>query len=218
MNPGKQMIHQWIWLALLLFLAVGMVYPVIGAIALICMVAPVLVAFFQGRSWCGTYCPRGSFNDVLLSKISFKGKIPALLTQPWFRSTFLILLMSAFAFQLVRVWGNPTAIGWVFVRMITVTTLITLVLGVLYQPRTWCRICPMGTIAKYVAQWRMRFNPFQLITFTNNACVNCKVCTKNCPLNIDVPSYKEKGQVTHPDCLKCSVCVAKCPKKALKIG
>jgi ferredoxin-type protein NapH len=211
----KQVVHQWSWVTLLIFLSIGIFYPMIGAIALICMLAPVVVAFFQGRAWCGSYCPRGSFNDVLLAKISFKGKTPLLFSNFRFRIIFLVLLMSAFTIQLTYAWGNPPAIGLVFVRMIIVTTLITLVLGLIYQPRTWCLFCPMGTLAHYVTKWRSQTTKPKGVTFQKNACVGCKLCNKNCPINIDVYSYKEEGKVTNPDCLKCNACVAKCPKKAL---
>jgi ferredoxin-type protein NapH len=213
----KQLIHHWIWIVLIFFLGVGTFYPVIGALALICMLAPVAGAFFQGRSWCGSFCPRGSFNDILLSKVSFKGKTPTLFRQLWFRITFLALLMSAFTVQIIWAWGKPVAIGAVFMRMIMTTTIITIVLGLIYQPRTWCQFCPMGTIAHLITKWRSHSKKLNLVTFKENACIDCKVCTKSCPVNIDVHRYKEAGRVDHPDCLKCSVCVSKCPKKALSI-
>ncbi|MGD9155464.1 MAG: 4Fe-4S binding protein [Bacillota bacterium] len=215
MKNFKHTIHQYVWIFLIAFLGLGIIYPRIGAVALICMLAPVFVAFFKGRAWCGTYCPRGSFNDVILAKFSFKGKVPTLLRSTWFRLTFLVLLMSAFAIQLTLAWGDPVATGRVFLRMIIITTLITLILGFIYQPRTWCQICPMGTIAHYVTKWRSQTTRPSQITFNQAACVGCKICTKNCPINIEVHSYKKAGRVTHPDCLKCNQCVAKCPKKAL---
>jgi ferredoxin-type protein NapH len=215
MKKWQPIVHQWSWTLLLTFLGLGVIFPRLGVVALICMLAPVVVAFFNGRAWCGTYCPRGSFNDILLAKLSFKGKIPVLLRSSWFRLLFLVLLMSAFAIQLTLAWGKPVAIGQVFLRMIIITTLITLILGIIYQPRAWCQICPMGTLAHYVARWRSRAVSSNLITFNKEACVGCKICTRNCPVNIDVASYKEVGKVNHPDCLKCNQCVAKCPKKAL---
>ena len=48
---------------LLLYLFAGFfVWPAIGVVALICMLAPVVVALYRDREWewCGSYCPRGS--------------------------------------------------------------------------------------------------------------------------------------------------------------
>jgi ferredoxin-type protein NapH len=214
----KDFIHKWAWIVLIVFIGAGIFYPAIGVLALLCMLAPVAVAFFQGRAWCGSYCPRGSFNDNILAKLSWRRKLPPLLKNRWFRIIFLVLLMSGFALQIILVWGNPFKIGQVFVRMIIITTLITLVLGLIYHPRTWCRICPMGTMAHYISKWRSGSGGFKWVTFKrNNACTGCQVCTKNCPIHIDVHNYKTTGRVTHPDCLKCRVCIAKCPKKALQM-
>jgi polyferredoxin len=45
---------------------------------------------------------------------------------------------------------------------------------------------------------------------------SCYSCQKNCPYNIDVPSFGNK--VTSVDCTLCGECVAACPTKALHIG
>ena len=47
MNNNIQKYMYWL---LLVFLAVGFFYPPIGLIAIICMVAPVSVAFYKGAS------------------------------------------------------------------------------------------------------------------------------------------------------------------------
>lgn len=50
----------------------------------------------------------------------------------------------------------------------------------------------------------------------DNCTRKCYSCQKNCPYNIDVPSFGEK--VTSVDCTLCGECVASCPTKALRIG
>lgn len=213
----KKLIHQWSWIILLVFCIGGLFYPVLGLAAIVCMLAPVVVAFFRGRMWCGNFCPRGSFSDILLPGISRKAKIPSLLKSTGFKITFLTLMMSAFAVQLVLAWGNLPAVGAVFIRMVLITTLLTLFLGVIYSPRTWCAFCPMGTMAHYVSKVQAFRKNAQHVSFDRSKCISCKICTKNCPIGIDVASYKETGTVVHADCLKCSVCIDKCPKKALQL-
>ena len=210
----KRFVHKWVWLLLITFCIIGLVYPVIGIVALVCMLSPAIIAFTRGRMWCGNFCPRGSFNDNILAKISLKKKLPLFLKSSWFRNLFLIILMSAFAVQLTLAWGDLTKVGEVFVRMILITTLITIVLGIIYSHRAWCVICPMGTMAYFVTKIKTSAK-IKHVTFKKEKCVNCNLCTKTCPIGIDVLSYKEQGVVSHPDCLKCNECVMKCPKKSL---
>ena len=218
MKKVQQIVHQWSWAVLLAFCTVGLFFPAIGVIALLCMMAPVFVAFYKGRRWCGVYCPRGSFNDVILSKITARRQIPALFKKSGFKLFFLIFLMGAFAAQLFLAWGNNVSTGMVFVRMVIITTLLALILGTIFKQRTWCLICPMGTMACYVARMEAIRTKINHIAFDKNKCIHCKVCTKNCPMTIDVYSYKEAGRVVDADCLKCQTCISKCPRKSLYVA
>jgi polyferredoxin len=219
MGKVKQFIHKWVWFILLLFCGLGIVYPVIGLAAIVCMLGPSVYALIKnGRGWCGTYCPRGSFNDIIVPRISFKNRIPMFLKTPWFRLLFLTLLMTAFGIQMVFAWGSISAVGMVFVRMILVTTALTLILGVVFKPRTWCTFCPMGTLAYYVTKWKTPARGREYVTFDKESCTNCSSCSKTCPMNVNVQSHKEVGRVVEPDCIKCGMCVAKCPKNILSLS
>ena len=65
--PTKGYPLYWMLLA---YLVIGWFYPVVGLLALICMIAPVAFAVRRGRWWCGNACPRGSFYDRVLSEHS----------------------------------------------------------------------------------------------------------------------------------------------------
>lgn len=218
MEKMKRIMHKWSWTALVLFCLVGLFYPIIGIAALICMLSPVVVSFFKGRLWCGNFCPRGSFNDIVLGKISKKLHIPKFLKSKWVKYTFLGILMSMFAVQLTFAWGNLEAVGLVFVRMIIMTTLLAIVLGTVFNQRTWCTICPMGTMASLVSGTKAINSKIKHVTFEQDKCISCNLCSKSCVMNIDVLEYKSTGKVTNSDCLKCNVCVDKCPKKSLSIA
>ncbi|HWR41547.1 4Fe-4S binding protein [Sporomusa sp.] len=69
------------------------------------MLAPILIAPFKGRYWCGNYCPRGSLYDNILSKFSPNKPIPAFRT-PGFRTFMVALIMSVFGIQMYYAWGN----------------------------------------------------------------------------------------------------------------
>ncbi|ATW25228.1 4Fe-4S binding protein [Candidatus Formimonas warabiya] len=218
MIKTKDRFHQYAWVLLIAFCSIGLIYPAIGAVALVCMLAPVLWGFFQGRMWCGNFCPRGSFSDVILKKFSQKKPVPKFIKSGWFRNLFLFLLMSAFALQLVLSWGNAFATGAVFVRMIIITTMLTIVLDITFSHRTWCRICPMGNLAHYAAKTKTLKSNLRQITFDADKCIGCKVCSKNCPMGIDLLSHKSQGKVLDANCLKCKVCVEKCPRNSLYVS
>ncbi len=49
-------------------------------------------------------------------------------------------------------------------------------------------------------------------------CVECGICTYNCPLGIDVRTHARLGQpVSDSYCLTCGDCVARCPRGTLRL-
>lgn len=207
----RNTIQPYLFWILLAFLAIGIVYPAIGLAAIICMLAPVAVAPFKGRYWCGNFCPRGSFYDHVIANISPKKPIPPLFRGTALRIMMLFVIMGVFSIQMYSAWGDWAAMGAVFVRIILITTIVGMVLGVTIHQRTWCSFCPMGTLASWLSQKK---KPLPLRV--DSSCVSCKLCTAACPLQLS--PYTEKGNpagFTGSDCLKCSRCVEKCPKKAL---
>ncbi|MGE5378472.1 MAG: 4Fe-4S dicluster domain-containing protein [Bacteroidota bacterium] len=48
-------------------------------------------------------------------------------------------------------------------------------------------------------------------------CVQCGICTYNCPIGIDVRAHAWRGEpVRHSQCLTCGECVARCPRGVLR--
>lgn len=205
-------IRPYLFWILLVFLAVGLVYPAVGVIALTCMLAPVAVAPFRGRYWCGNCCPRGSFYDHVLAKLSPKRKIPALFSHKVFRGFMVLFIMTVFAVQMYYAWGDWTAVGKVFVQIILLTTLVGIALGLVYHQRTWCHFCPMGTLASWISRQKKAF-PLAV----ENSCISCRLCTQICPMQLSPHAAKGSAEgFIHSDCLKCDRCVERCPKQALK--
>lgn len=48
-------------------------------------------------------------------------------------------------------------------------------------------------------------------------CVQCGICTYNCPVGIDVRAHAWQGiPVIHSQCITCGECVARCPRGVLR--
>ncbi len=55
------------------------------------------------------------------------------------------------------------------------------------------------------------------VTPDSSRCVQCGICSFNCPVEIDVRRHAWLGQpVIHSRCLTCGECVARCPRGVLK--
>ena len=50
-------------------------------------------------------------------------------------------------------------------------------------------------------------------------CVQCGICSYNCPINIDVRAYAWRAEsITNSECLTCGECVARCPRGVLRFA
>lgn len=202
----------WIIIA---YLIAGFFYPVIGFLALICMIAPVAFAVKKGRWWCGNACPRGSLYDKVLSRYSPHRPIPAFVRTQGFRIFMVAFIFTMFGVQMYRAWGDWDAMGRVFWLIILVTTIVGITFSFIYAPRTWCSFCPMGTLSSWATPRRGKLPANYRRVFIGERCTTrCKLCSAVCPMQLK--SYESKNDTDgflHPDCLKCGRCSAGCPLK-----
>jgi len=130
----------------LLFVIVigGLWYPLLGYIVVAMMAFFLTLSVFRSRYWCWHLCPRGSFLDIALSKVSRQKTQPRFVSRIWFRSIVFIGVMGFFVYRLRQTGGDIIAIGAVFVSMCLITTIIAIILGIVFRHRMWCSFCPMG--------------------------------------------------------------------------
>lgn len=201
---------KYSFLLLLTFILFSLFDLRFALVAVICMLAPLLIAPFRGRYWCGNFCPRGSFYDNLMIKISNKRPIPKFMKTKRFRGLMIALLMSMFTFGVLSNWGNLYGIGMVFYRIIVITTVVGILLSLKYNHRTWCQICPMGTLSAVISKLSKK----RRVLSVSSECISCHICTKECPFAISAKEYKNSG-IADPDCIHCGKCTKKCPKNAI---
>jgi len=50
-------------------------------------------------------------------------------------------------------------------------------------------------------------------------CVQCGICSYNCPIGIDVRRFAWEGKsVVDRHCITCGECIARCPRGVLRFG
>ena len=194
-------------------LAAGWRYPLLGFFIPLCMLLGIGIGLYRGRKWCDWLCPRGSAYDVLIKPLSPSRNIPGLLRSLPVRIGFMAFLMAVMAWQLAVRWPDLNRIGQFFVIMLSATTVLGLLLALVLHQRTWCYICPIGSMANWVGRGTF---PLRI---DSQLCNECGACLKVCPVGI--APFKFKGAaveiVRAGDCLKCGLCVAACPKQALSL-
>lgn len=201
---------KYSFMLLIAFIFLGLFDLRFAVAAIICMIAPIILAIFKGRFWCGNICPRGNFYDNIVSRFSNKRKPPKFLKSKYFRIAVIVFMFTMFGIGINKNWGNLYGIGMVFYRIIVVTTIVGIVLSFFYNHRTWCSFCPMGSIAAFISSIRGSKKVLEV----SSSCVSCKICDKKCPMGIS--PYEYKGEVlSHPDCIQCSNCAIACPKKSI---
>ena len=194
----------------LVLLAFGWVYSLVGYFIPLCMLLGIGVALFRGRTWCNWLCPRGSFADALLKKVSPGRRIPELFRSLPVRVGMIAFLMAMLAFQIVRLWPDAYAIGSFFVLLLTITTSVGILLALFVHQRTWCYVCPIGTMSSWVGAKR------RPLAMERESCTECKLCAKVCPMQLAPHELKGADRMSHSgDCLKCELCARSCPKGAL---
>ncbi len=203
-------ITQWIVLPIF-FITVGLgwKYPLLGFSVPLVMIVGLVGSFFNGRFVCGNLCPRGAFLDRVMSRFVKRRPMPALFYKMSFRIPVFVGLMGLMLLRILLKPGDIYHWGYVFWVMCVVTSVLGVVLAVLFRPRGWCTFCPMGTMQNLVGGGKNQ------LLINADKCVECKLCERVCPIGIPIVSYKKNGQILDRDCLKCSECVFVCPKKAL---
>ena len=209
----KRRILQWCLAPIVVItIGLGWRYPLLGYTVPLVMLTGLVGGLFTGRYVCGHLCPRGSFLDRAVGKVSRRKHIPRFLRRMPLRWAVFAALMGLMAF---RIWQRPAGadvwlhLGRVFWLMCVVTTGIAVVLGVLIHPRSWCAFCPMGTMQRAVGGHRRR------IPIDGEACIKCRKCEKACPFDLEIVVHTDTGLLADGDCLKCPECIAACPTGAL---
>ncbi len=141
-----------------LYLAVitlGLKFPLLGI--LVFGILGVMVLAGRRKKWCSSYCPRGSFLDLLISRISPRKPIPRWFFGKFSRYSALTIFIAIFLLQL---WRGQFFFGWpdngliqlgkIFVRMCIISSGVAIPLALWKNQRTWCSLCPVGNLLRRI--------------------------------------------------------------------
>lgn len=145
------------WSFFIIFFILSIFDVKFALLGLICMVLPLYQSFRgRGKVHCTGYCPRGSFLHNFFSKLSMRKTAPAFVRTSLFKNMVLLFMMGFFTVSIYFAGGDYVKSAMVVLRMVIVSTVVASLMGLIFKPRTWCTVCPMGHLSGAIARYKKR--------------------------------------------------------------
>jgi polyferredoxin len=191
-----------------------------------------VASLFLGRVWCGWVCPAGGMQEIVepVNNAAVNGRkidwIKWLIWVPWI-SLIVGMVIRAGGYHAVdlgydtqggiSVAGSPDRP--IFIAYIIYYGVIALFIGlaVAFGRRAACHsVCWMAPFM-ILGRWiRNRFGwPSLRLVADAGACADCKKCSSNCPMSLDVNGMVQTG-MENAECILCGTCVDNCSKKVIR--
>jgi ferredoxin-type protein NapH len=186
-----------------------------------------LTSLFLGRAFCGWVCPAGATQELCAKarNTSFKnGKrnwIKYVIWVPWLSIIIVMFLQAGTIMAIdplyqtyfgISITGAESAI--MFLAIAGLIAVIALATGRRGACHTICWMAPFMIIGRKIrntVNW-----PALQLEADSSKCINCKACTRNCSMSLDVNKMVKKQSMENVECILCGRCVDVCPKGVIK--
>lgn len=146
---AKRKSHQaWSWIFMIIFILLSIIDFRFGILGIICMTTPMILAVKgAGKAHCSFYCPRGSLLGKFLKNISLQHNLPKWAKSNRVKNGLLLMMISMLVVGMFHANHEGFSLmktGFTLFRFMTASLLVGIIMGVIFKPRTWCQVCPMG--------------------------------------------------------------------------
>jgi len=185
-----------------------------------------LSALFLGRGFCAWFCPLGGIQEA-----SFLAKnkgvnnrfnwIRYIIWVPWMG---LIIYMAVAAGGLRKVDFIYQTVYGISVSDISALPMyftivfLTVILSFAVGKRGFCHyVCWISPFMIGGRKFRNLFKWSSLrLEAEKDKCVDCKTCTKNCPMSLDVNRMVKSRKMENSECILCGTCIDNCKEGVIK--
>lgn len=182
-----------------------------------------LSSLILGRAWCGWLCPAGAIGDRWCGVVDRRARGGA-----WNAAKWAIWLpwLGLIAFLAVRAGGyhtvNPLYLTEhgisvaslqslvILVAVVVVISVLSLAAGRRGFCHYGCWMAPFMILGDRLRR-ALRF-PGLRLRARAEACVHCALCSKDCPMSLDVHRMVQSGRMAASECILCGTCVDTCPQ------
>ena len=183
-----------------------------------------------GRLWCGWLCPAGGLQEIYF-QINDKHVNMGRLN--WFKYLIFLAIIFIPLISAIRSAGGLTTIDLfyytdhgisiakqgaytIFLVQITFITIFAILAG----KRGFCHyFCPIAVIMILGRKIRNFIRwPALHLSAESGRCTDCKKCSINCPMGLDVNIMVRQGRMENAECILCGSCVDACQEQAIHYG
>ena len=188
-----------------------------------------VLAFFAGRVFCGWICPGGAVQEVLfpandrripggkydLIKYGVAAVWLAFLAAFFVRAGGILSVAPLYGIEGGVSLATPVSYLMFYIAM---GGMVVLSLAVGRRPfcHYGCLLAPFMIAGKYAAI--KLGTPRLRLHAESEKCIDCKLCTKNCPMSLDVNAMVKREKMEHAECILCGTCVDGCAQGAIRYG
>ncbi|MFZ7121055.1 MAG: 4Fe-4S binding protein [Eubacteriaceae bacterium] len=141
-------IQNWSYVIIVLFFLLSFIDNRFGILGFICMLLPMIISINgHGKAHCSRLCPRGSFFGKIISKFSLNRSLPKFLRSNLTKNILLVFMFSSMTLMMIKAGWSFERISASLFRMMFVSFIVGMIMGIIFKPRSWCQVCPMGHAA-----------------------------------------------------------------------
>lgn len=197
--------------------------------SMLLFIANFVLSLFVARLWCGWLCPMGAWQEICSPLFrhtvqdGWRNYIKYGVTMLWL-AVLAYLFISAGGIRAVDpFFGMENGLSITSVEtLLVVVVIFTLlfIIAYLMGRRGFCHVfCPiaglmvLGRKIRNLAGW-----PALQLGADSSRCIDCKKCSKECPMGLDVNGMVRQGEMENADCILCASCADICPQGAITYG
>ena len=182
---------------------------------------------FLGRAWCAWVCPVAGIGKLCatINNRRVNRKRLAVIRYSIFAVWFGFLLAGFVlaggikGFDPFYMTENIISVDApgryiIYYAVLAIIFVLTIAVGRRGACHTICWMSPFLTAGTLVG--RALHVPQLTIRSAPDNCIDCALCTRKCPMSIDVQREIKTGRVQALDCIRCGECVDGCPKGVLR--
>ncbi len=186
-----------------------------------------LLALFHGKRYCSWICGCGGLAETLGDRwrhLSPKGSDA--IKWEWMNLAVLIvaslITLAAVFSDVSSMLREGSGLARYWYKLIVDVWLVGIVPVTLYPflgGKVWCRYwCPLAKLMQIFSSAFTRFKASRFAIHSNDKCIACGECTRNCQVGIDVMNFALKQKPIdnfNSSCIGCGICVSVCPMDTL---